>query len=77
VSGRTERIYGWHAVQAFLASHPARIVGIRIAERREDPKVRALESAATAQRVPVARIERGELDRMLGDAVHQGVMADI
>jgi len=77
VSGRTERIYGWHAVHAFLARHPARVAGLRVAERRDDPRVKALESLAKTLGVQVGRAERAELDRLLGEAVHQGVMADI
>ncbi len=77
MSGRLERIYGWHAVQAFVARHPARVAALRVAERREDPRVKALEARASALGVDLRRIERAELDRLLGDAVHQGVMAEI
>ncbi len=72
-----ERIYGWHAVEAFLARHPERVAEIRIAERREDPRVRAIEAKAASVGRRVSRIERGELERLLGAVVHQGVMAEI
>ncbi len=77
MSGSSERIYGWHAVEAFLTRHPERVTEIRIAERREDPRVRALEAKAATLGRRVRRIERGELERLLGAAAHQGVMADI
>jgi 23S rRNA (guanosine2251-2'-O)-methyltransferase len=77
VIGAKERIYGWHAVQAFLERHPRRVVSISIAAQRDDPRARALEAEATALGIAVARVERTELTRRLGDAVHQGIMAEI
>jgi 23S rRNA (guanosine2251-2'-O)-methyltransferase len=74
---RSERIYGWHPVKAFLVRHPDRVRSIRIAIGREDPRAREVESAAARHGVAVARVERRELDRLLGDVAHQGVMAEI
>ncbi|MGB8326555.1 MAG: 23S rRNA (guanosine(2251)-2'-O)-methyltransferase RlmB [Steroidobacteraceae bacterium] len=74
---RSERIYGWHPVKAFLARHPDRVRSVRIAAGREDPRVREVESAAARHGVAVARVGRRELDRLLGDVAHQGVMAEI
>jgi 23S rRNA (guanosine2251-2'-O)-methyltransferase len=76
VSG-TQIIYGLHAVRMMLERHPARVLGVRLAERREDPRVRAIEALAREHRLPVERVDTHELSRALGGVAHQGVTADI
>jgi 23S rRNA (guanosine2251-2'-O)-methyltransferase len=76
VSG-TQTIYGLHAVRMMLERHPARVLGVRLAERREDPRVRAIEALAREHRLPVQRVDAHELSSGLGDVAHQGVTADI
>ena len=75
MSGQT--IYGLHAVRMMLERHPARVIGVRLAERREDSRVRAIEALAREHRLPVQRVDPRELGRRLGDVAHQGVIADI
>jgi 23S rRNA (guanosine2251-2'-O)-methyltransferase len=76
VSG-TQTIYGLHAVRMMLERHPARVIGVRLAERREDPRMQAIEALAREHRLPVRRVDPHELSRRLGDVAHQGVTADI
>jgi 23S rRNA (guanosine2251-2'-O)-methyltransferase len=75
--GRTETIYGVHAVRVMLERHPARVQALRLAERRDDPRVRAIEELARVHQLPVQRVARHALGRQLGDVAHQGVAADI
>lgn len=66
-----------HAVRLMLERHPERVLRLRVAERRDDPRVRAIEELARAQRRPVERLGADALGRLLGDVVHQGVAAEI
>ena len=73
----TQTIYGLHAVRMMLERHPARVIGVRLAERREDPRARAIEALAREHQLPVLRVDPHELSRRVGDVAHQGVIADI
>jgi 23S rRNA (guanosine2251-2'-O)-methyltransferase len=73
----TETIYGMHAVRVMLERHPERVHSVRIAEGREDPRVRAIDALARRHQRPVQRVEVHALKRLLGDVAHQGVAADI
>ena len=60
-----------------LERHPERVRTVRIAERRDDPRMRALEDLARRQARPVERVGVEALKGLLGDVVHQGVAAEI
>jgi 23S rRNA (guanosine2251-2'-O)-methyltransferase len=70
-------IYGLHAVRALLARDPQRVVLVRLAEHRDDPRVRAIEALARENGRPVQRVDTQALQRALGDVAHQGVAAEI
>ena len=72
-----ETIFGLHAVRMMLERHPERVRTVRIAERRDDPRMRALEDLARRQALPVERVGVEALKGLLGDVVHQGVAAEI
>jgi 23S rRNA (guanosine2251-2'-O)-methyltransferase len=76
VSG-TQTIYGLHAVRMMLERHPNRILAVRLADRREDSRIRAIEALARQHQRPVQRVDAREIGRGLGDVTHQGVTADI
>lgn len=73
----TETIYGMHAVRVMLERHPERVHNVRIAQQREDPRVRAIDELARRHHRPVQRVDVHALKRLLGDVAHQGVAADI
>jgi 23S rRNA (guanosine2251-2'-O)-methyltransferase len=73
----TETIYGMHAVRVMLERHPERVHSVRIAEHREDPRVRAIDELARRHHRPVQRVAVHALKQLLGDVAHQGVAADI
>lgn len=73
----TETIYGVHAVRFMLERHPDRVNTVRLAERRDDPRVREIEELARKHRRPVQRVDTNALKQQLGDVSHQGVVADV
>ena len=73
----TQTIYGVHAVHMMLERHPARVVTLRLAQRREDARVRAIEELARQHQRPVQRLDMHALKQLLGDVAHQGVAADV
>src|SRR5436853_7865535 len=60
-----------------LERHPERINAVRLAERRDDPRVREIEELARLNKRPVQRVHGHALMQMLADVTHQGVAADI
>src|SRR5437879_13107235 len=60
-----------------LERHPERINAVRLAERRDDPRVREIEELARLNKRPVQRVDGDALKQMLGDVSHQGVAAEI
>ncbi|MGB6451424.1 MAG: 23S rRNA (guanosine(2251)-2'-O)-methyltransferase RlmB [Steroidobacteraceae bacterium] len=73
----TQVVYGLHSVRALLMRHPDRVLQVRISERRDDPRARAIEELARQHDRPVQRVDAQTLRRMVGDVAHQGVAAEI
>jgi 23S rRNA (guanosine2251-2'-O)-methyltransferase len=76
-SPRTELVYGVHAVRALLQRHPDRVLRIYLQQGRSDERAAEIEHAAKAAGRVIERIEAGRLRARLGDAVHQGVAAEV
>jgi 23S rRNA (guanosine2251-2'-O)-methyltransferase len=70
-------IYGLHAVQSLLKRHPDRVLELRLTERRDDPRMRAIEALAREHGTKVVRVDAQELQQALGGVTHQGIAADI
>jgi 23S rRNA (guanosine2251-2'-O)-methyltransferase len=73
----TDAIYGLHAVRVMLERHPERVNAVRLAERRDDPRVREIEELAKRHNLPIQRVDAHALKQQLGDVTHQGVVAEI
>jgi len=73
----SETIYGMHAVRVMLERHPDRVLTVRLAEQRDDPRARAIEELARRHQRPVQRVDAHSLRQQLGDVAHQGVAAEI
>ena len=73
----TQTIYGLHAVRIMLERHPQRVLAVRLAEHRADPRARAIEELARRQQRPLARVDAQRLKQQLGDVTHQGVAAEV
>ena len=72
-----QTVYGVHAVRALLDRHAERVVSLRIASTREDPRMRDIESLARERGISLQRIDPRELKQKLGDVAHQGVVAEV
>jgi 23S rRNA (guanosine2251-2'-O)-methyltransferase len=70
-------VYGLHAVRAILARHPERVLSLKIVHGRDDSRAREVEALARRHGRPVERVDAEMLTRLLGEAVHQGVAAEI
>jgi 23S rRNA (guanosine2251-2'-O)-methyltransferase len=73
----SETIYGMHAVRVMLEQHADRVLTVRLAEQRDDPRARAIEELARRHQRPVERVDLRSLRQQLGDVTHQGVAAEI
>jgi 23S rRNA (guanosine2251-2'-O)-methyltransferase len=73
----SQLIYGVHAVHSLLKRHPDRVLELKLAEHRDDPRVRAIEALAREHGIKVQRVDAQVLQQALGDATHQGVAADV
>lgn len=76
-SPRPEAVYGVHAVQALLSRQPARVRRLLLQSGRDDARAARIEQLAHAAGVPIERVDARALQARLGDAVHQGVMAEV
>lgn len=73
----SQLIYGLHAVQSVLKRHPQRVLELQLAERRDDPRLRAIEALAREHGTKVLRVDAHSLQKALGDVSHQGVAAQV
>jgi 23S rRNA (guanosine2251-2'-O)-methyltransferase len=60
-----------------LERHPERVNAVRLAERRDDPRIREIDQLARSHNRPIHRVDAQELKQQLGDVAHQGVAAEI
>lgn len=73
----TQTIYGMHAVRIMLERSAHRVLSVRLAQRREDPRARAIEELARRHGRTLQRVDAHALKQLLGDVAHQGVAAEI
>ena len=76
-SQRTEVVYGLHAVRALLTRHPERVARVWLQHGRHDAKADEIERLAHAAGRAVERIDARQLHARLGEAVHQGIVAEV
>jgi 23S rRNA (guanosine2251-2'-O)-methyltransferase len=72
-----QTVYGVHAARALLERHADRVVSLRLATTRDDPRVRDIESLARERGIALKRVDPRELGKQLGDVSHQGVAAEV
>jgi 23S rRNA (guanosine2251-2'-O)-methyltransferase len=73
----TERVYGLHTVRALLLRAPLRVRQIWLQRGRHDERAQEIERLAQQVKVLLERAEPARLQGWVGDAVHQGVVAEI
>ncbi len=72
-----EKVYGLHAVRALLMRHAGRVAGLTIASERGDPRIVEIEALAKKHAKTVKRASPASFKQLFGEAVHQGVYADV
>jgi 23S rRNA (guanosine2251-2'-O)-methyltransferase len=70
-------VYGLHAVRVLLERHPQRVRQLWLQQGREDARMWALRALAQEKRIRVGARATAELERMAGEGVHQGVVAEV
>lgn len=72
-----QRVYGLHAVQAFLRQEGAQVLRAWAQDGRDDARLAGLVGLLEARGVRVERVPRRDLDRMLDGARHQGIVLEV
>lgn len=72
-----QRVYGLHAVQAFLRQEEAQVLRAWAQDGRDDVRLAGLVGLLEARGVRVERVPRRDLDRMLDGARHQGIVLEV
>jgi 23S rRNA (guanosine2251-2'-O)-methyltransferase len=70
-------MYGFHAVKARLRSAPQSVIEVWVDESRQDARMRDFLAALASAGVVTRMADGGRLDKMVGGARHQGVVAKV
>lgn len=68
-------VFGLHAVEALLKTHPQRVARLCVLQVREDKKIQTLIQLAQSASIRVEFLSRPELDRLSDGENHQGAVA--
>ena len=74
---KTQHVYGLHAVEALLASHPLTVTGLMVAKGAAEKRLSPMVEKAAAAGIAIHRIPRKDLDQLIPGARHQGVIASV
>ena len=72
----TEKVYGLHAVRALLTRHADRVKAVTFTEGSQ-ARFTEIEALAKKAGTAVKRVAPASFKQLFGDAVHQGVYADV
>ena len=70
-------IYGFHAIRARLRAAPGSVKEVWVDEGRQDARMRDLLALMSGTGLTVRTADGGRLDKMVGGARHQGVVAKV
>lgn len=73
----SENIYGIHAVSAFLANAPERLIEVYVLKGREDKRLQPLLNELHQLGISVQFVNRQTLDKKAEGEVHQGIIARV
>jgi len=73
----TQWVFGLNPVLALLSHAPHKVLRLCLARGCEGSRLQGLSEKAQAAAVPLEWLERKELDMRTGNAVHQGVLAEV
>jgi len=77
MSSQHRLLVGFHAVTARLRHEPGSVREIYIDAKRRDPRMRELTALAEARGLRVVAVDDARLSGLVGDARHQGVVAQV
>ena len=70
-------LFGWHAVEALLESHPERVVRIQFQQGRDDRRRKHVRALAESFGVAMEECHRRTLDELTDGENHQGIVAHV
>ncbi|MGC6341364.1 23S rRNA (guanosine(2251)-2'-O)-methyltransferase RlmB [Bisgaard Taxon 45] len=73
----SEKIYGIHAVSAFLNHAPERLIEVYVLKGREDKRLQPLLNELYRLGIAVQLVNRQTLDKKADGEVHQGIIARV
>lgn len=73
----SEKIYGIHAVSAFLTNAPERVIEVYVLKGREDKRLQSLLEELYGLGISVQFLNRQTLDKKAEGEVHQGIIARV
>ncbi len=73
----SQLVWGWHTVTHLLKHAPERVLSVHLTGERDDGRARELQALIEVTGVSVQQVPRAALDKQTGEAVHQGVAAQI
>ncbi len=68
-------VYGYHALRAMLLNHQQQVKHLFVQSGRADERVDVLTQLALAAKIPISEVARQKLEGMVGERVHQGMVA--
>ena len=74
---KTEIIYGIHAVESVLGSHPEQVLQLWVQAGRKDKRMQRILTLADRHGVSIERVSREVLQKKSADGKHQGVVASV
>lgn len=73
----TELLFGIHAIDALISSHPEKILEVWLLKGREDERLNGLQARLLAVGVKAQLANRAALDKKANGGQHQGVVAKV
>lgn len=70
-------IYGLHTLQTLLERAPERVLSVSIAQTKHDERVAQLLLEIDRHGIALQRVNDKQLNKQLGEVIHQGVMAQV
>ena len=70
-------LYGLNTIQTLLTTSPQRVLIIYLEQNRKDKRIQGIQELAAQHGVNIQFCQRSLFEKNLGDANHQGVMAEV
>lgn len=71
----TTSVFGLHAVKSVLQNNPMSVVKLMVSDSRSDKRLVEIEELAAEQKVELERAAQKDLQKLVGEERHQGVVA--